>query len=121
MAIPTKDAPINRINPRRTRLVCTLATALIASGASGQCLPSEIFSAPNTMPTGSLPLGVAAGDVNDDGDLDVVTANFFGNTITILLGNGDGMFQPGLDVIMVPEGSKEIVGPVQPAVGDLNG
>src|SRR5690606_23696464 len=29
--------------------------------------------------------------------------------------------QAGTDIIMVPKGSKDIVGPVQPAIGDLNG
>jgi hypothetical protein len=97
-----------------------LAAALLAPCAWGQCLPAEIFGAPNTMVVGSLPLGIATGDINNDGFSDIVTANFFGNTATVLRGNGDGTFQAGTDIIMVPKGSKDIVGPVQPAIGDLN-
>jgi hypothetical protein len=52
--------------------------------------------------TGSVPKGVAIGDVNGDGRLDILTANTAGNypnfdnpggnTISVLLGRGDGTF-----------------------------
>ncbi len=40
---------------------------------------------------------VATGDFNDDGRLDLATANLYANTVSILLGNGDGTFQPHVD------------------------
>jgi hypothetical protein len=103
------------------RLLALLAAGTLAPAASAQCPPAELFGPATPYATGSLPLGIAVGDVSGDGIPDIVTANFFENTITILRGNGDGTFQAGADVIMVPKGSKDIVGPVQPAVGDLNG
>jgi len=53
--------------------------------------------------TGSVPKGVAIGDINGDGRLDIVTANTAGNypsnsnnpggnTVSVLLGNGNGTF-----------------------------
>jgi glucose/arabinose dehydrogenase len=52
--------------------------------------------------TGSVPKGVAIGDINGDGKLDLATANTAGNypdqdnpggnTISVLLGNGNGTF-----------------------------
>lgn len=41
---------------------------------------------------GNGPDAVAVGDFNGDGKLDLAVANFADNTVTILLGNGDGTF-----------------------------
>jgi hypothetical protein len=38
--------------------------------------------------------GVTAGDFDDDGVLDIATANQFANNVTVLLGVGDGTFAP---------------------------
>jgi hypothetical protein len=43
--------------------------------------------------TGVFPTGIAVGDFNGDGNLDVVTANTLDNTISVLMGRGDGTFQ----------------------------
>ena len=36
---------------------------------------------------------VASADLNGDGRVDVVSANFTGNTVSVLLGNGNGTLQ----------------------------
>jgi hypothetical protein len=57
------------------------------------------------------------GDFNGDGKLDVAVAHFYSNNVTVLLGNGDGTFQPARvvqtfapDMYLIPV-----------AVGDVNG
>ena len=53
-------------------------------------------------------------DVNGDGRLDILTANKGDNTISILLGNGDGTFQPQ---VVIPVGTR----PGGVTVADVNG
>jgi len=63
--------------------------------------------------TGSNPAGVATGDFNGDGKLDIAQANFYGNTVSVLLGNGDGTFQPHVNYATG-------IGPDSVVVGDFN-
>jgi len=68
-----------------------------------------------TYATGEEPMGIAVGDFNGDGFLDLAIVNFGGSNVGIHLGNGDGTFQPQLKF---PTGGSEPVGIV---VGDFNG
>ena len=55
------------------------------------------FPTGTDYPTGTYPEGVTLGNVNKDGDLDIVVTNRTDNSISVLLGNGDGTFQPHSD------------------------
>jgi hypothetical protein len=57
---------------------------------------------------------VAVGDFNGDGKPDLAVCNLGANTVSILLNNGDGTFQPHVDY---PAGT----GPTSIVTGDFNG
>ena len=46
------------------------------------------------IPVGSEPDAIVAGDFTGDGRTDLAVANYDDNTVSVLLGNGDGTFQP---------------------------
>lgn len=68
----------------------TLGVSL-ANLATITALPS--FATQATFSTGSKPASVTLGDVNGDGKLDMITANFNSGNVSVRLGNGNGTFQ----------------------------
>jgi uncharacterized protein YfaP (DUF2135 family) len=76
--------------------------------------PTHLLQEAPTYPTGVNPVAAAIGDFNGDGNEDLVTANFSGNNISVLLGNGDGTFRLPVDYATQ-------VAPTSVAVGDFNG
>ncbi|HMA34506.1 MAG TPA: FG-GAP-like repeat-containing protein [Chloroflexia bacterium] len=84
---------------------------LLGTGSGGfSPAPGSPFS------VGSGPQGLTVGDFNRDGKLDLATANFGANTVSVLLGNGAGGFSqaPGSPVAVG-------AGPWALASGDFNG
>src|SRR5262249_21007734 len=67
---------------------------------------------------GQFSYAVEAADFNGDGFLDLAVTNSISGTVSILLGNGDGTFQPARDYSVYTAGWAE---PFSMAVGDLNG
>jgi hypothetical protein len=76
------------------------------------------FQAKQDYPVGSRlypePMGIAVGDFNGDGIPDLATADYGSGEVSILLGNGDGTFQPARNI---PVGG----GLTAIAVADFNG
>ncbi len=59
------------------------------------------FNTPSLFPTsartGADPMGIKAFDINGDGHLDVITANYKSGTVSLLYGKGDGTFYDPLE------------------------
>jgi large repetitive protein len=58
---------------------------------------ASVAYASSTFSTGQAPTTVVAADFNGDGKLDLAVANLVDNSVSILLGNGDGTFQAHVD------------------------
>lgn len=69
---------------------------------------------------GQRPNGMAVGDINNDGKLDVVVANRDSDTIDILLQNSYGKLEL-VNTIEVTNDDNKTYGPIEVAIGDING
>jgi len=91
-------------------------TVLLGNGDGtfkGKTLSGSGTAAP-TFAVGANPVFVALADVNGDGKLDIITANFADGTISVLIGKGDGTFQTQLPFVVG-------TGPDCIAVADVDG
>ncbi len=88
-----RDGSIDEYLPSGTYTLITELTA----GAGVYSLTALLTPAATPfqpIPVGSCPSAVVAGDFNGDGRTDLAVANELENTVSVLLGNGDGTFQP---------------------------
>src|SRR3954454_22496571 len=67
------------------------------------------------FPTGGTnPVSNATADLDGDGDLDILTANYISDNVSVLLNNGAGVFVAAAPVAVVN-------GPREVEAGDLDG
>ena len=102
------------ISNKRSVLVLTGLTVshlLLAAAAEAQGVS---FIARRDFGAADNPTSVAVGDFNGDGTPDLAVANAASNNVSVLLGNGDGSFQPAQNF-----GAGR--NPESVAVGDFNG
>jgi hypothetical protein len=69
-------------------------SVLLNTTPVGSTTPS--FAPQQTYLTGNGPSSVVVGDFTGDGQLDLAVANNNSGTVSVLLGNGDGSFQPAV-------------------------
>jgi hypothetical protein len=79
--------------------------------ATGNAL---VVPMPLSPRTGTDPAAVVVGDLNRDDKADLAITNYGDNTVSVLLGNGDGTFHAHVDY---PTGNH----PGSVAIGDFNG
>lgn len=106
----TLTSKIKRLRPARRRRANAGSSCF--ESLEDRCLLS--FTAGAANPVGNYPAAIATGDFNNDGRPDLVTANLTDNTVSVLLANAGGTFQPARN-------SATGVNPQSVAVGDFNG
>ena len=97
----------------QNRSLAAALLLLISSLAQPTHIVAVGFTSAKNYPVGTTPIGIAAGDFNKDGRLDLCVANSGSLSVSILLGRGDGAFLPAVNY-KVPQSPKSI------AVGDFN-
>src|SRR4051812_14443734 len=102
----------NRLDPQKTRPARPPGPRLRLDALEDRSVPS--FTAVADYPAGLSAQGVTTADFNRDGRPDLAAANSGDNTVSVLLGNGDGTFQAART-------SATGLGPQSVQSADLNG
>ncbi|HEV7397214.1 MAG TPA: FG-GAP-like repeat-containing protein, partial [Pyrinomonadaceae bacterium] len=108
--------PVGSFAPSSQTLTNLAANAMV-NFTSTPSIPAQCntasFSSATAIPVTGQPFSVAAGDFNRDGKVDLATANFNTNNVSILIGNGTGGFGSATSF---PAGTQ----PYSVAMADLN-
>ncbi len=83
----------------------TLVVFFLPPGCSSHdsYVPPDLLYLFATYDVGKNPTAIQAGDFNHDGFSDLVTSNISANTLSLLIGNGDGSFQPHVSIRVCQE------------------
>ena len=73
-------------------LNCLMSISLLSCSKADPYTPPDLFYYYASYKVGKNPTTVTTGDFNHDTFTDLVTTNISSNTLSILLGNGDGSF-----------------------------
>lgn len=113
-----KGLALHTLVPRVRRCGSVLALSGLAAAASLAAAVGEASAAPTFSPhpvaVGAAPAAMVSGDLDGDGHKDLVVANAGDDDVSVLLGNGDGSFEPRVDYAVGDN-------PVAIATGDLDG
>lgn len=103
-----KEVPMQLPHPS----LAPLLLGCLAVPASGQASP---LKDPTFYPVGDYPTGMDVGDLDGDGDPDVVVANELSHDLSLLFNRGNGSFRPELRLSGAEESIRDV------AIGDVNG
>ncbi len=90
-----KDGDLDLIIPHRYNYLAEIDSTLSVFKNDG----SGTFSGSTLVKAGSGPIAVTSFDLDSDGDLDLMTANYYGGDMSILINLGDGTFDTPLHIV----------------------
>jgi hypothetical protein len=83
--------------------ICLLLGGLLSCSKAEPYNPPDLFYYFASYKVGKNPTTITTGDLNHDSFTDLITTNIASNTLSILLGNGDGTFQDQVQVHVCQE------------------
>lgn len=78
--------------PVTIALSCLVIVGLLSCTKADPYIPPDIFYYYASYKVGKNPTTITTGDFNHDSFTDLITTNISSNTLSVLLGNGDGSF-----------------------------
>jgi hypothetical protein len=76
---------------QKSILLLAFVCALVCL-SGGSVFGLQYFDSSHCYYVDSYPYGIAAADFNGDNDTDIVTCNYVANSVSVLIGHGDGTF-----------------------------
>lgn len=101
---------------RSIRPILVLVSMGILAGGLMACSKAEPYNPPDlfyyfaSYKVGKNPTTITTGDLNHDSFTDLVTTNIASNTLSILLGNGDGTFKDQVQIHVCQEPRALVMG-----------
>ena len=102
------------VSPQAASTTGVLAQPLVGQFTVAAAPATGLFAPGSDPAVGQLPITVVTGDVDGDGDLDLLTANFSGGSVSVRLNNGQGVFGGGSNLTL-PGNMRSL------ALGDVDG
>ena len=90
--------------------MCMLVGELLACSKTEPYNPPDLFYYFASYKVGKNPTTITTGDLNHDSFTDLVTTNIASNTLSILLGNGDGTFRDQMQLHVCQEPRALVMG-----------
>lgn len=112
--VPTRTCP-RRVVVTLPLVLAALVAALAVRAPTIHAASGPSFAPQVSYAVGNKPALLAVGDVNGDGKPDIVSANNGDGTVSVLLGKGDGSFQPQATYGISSPSVQSVT------IGDLNG
>src|SRR5438445_75308 len=113
-AMPPSSQQVRHMKLRWQTGAASLGSGVLLIALSNSVLAAGLFQPAVNYGVGTNPAFVAAADFNGDGKPDLAVTNYGSNTVSILLGNGNGTFQAPVNYAVA--GPPRFV-----ALSDLNG
>lgn len=98
-------------------LVLLLALALALAGSARATV---VFGTPQSYPASGLQVAVTTSDLNGDRAVDIVTASQNADSVSVLLGVGDGLFGAASQYLVAANPGTNLAGPFDVRVADLD-